>query len=334
MLSIFTRRTGTAHRLGLAALLAMACVALVVPAQASPQSQSAPQPQDGQLLLPDLREAPIGCAGGDGGDPMRCHDWDVCMVRDASDPNGDCVTSGSIAAVRFRFTTAVDNAGDGPLVVVGQRAPGQSTMSVRQGFQEVVNGPVPTTYAAAQRATAMTMYYEPAKMHEHWHLLGFEHFMLTTLNGNVIVTDRKNGFCLGDRYETADADTLTNNVDDDGDAPQDKLSDFLEATNCDHLQPQATTVTEGISVGRGDDYTYDVDFQWLDLTSAPSGVYDIVNTVNADHTILESNYDNDSSSIAISIQWPDGAAKAPAVITKEPTVKLLRSCPGVAVCTP
>jgi Lysyl oxidase len=329
MLHTIARRAGRGRRLGTTLLLLGACVALVLPAQASQQPQSS-----AALLLPDLREAPIGCAGGDGGNPVRCQDWDVCMVSDAGNPNGHCVDSGSIAAVRFRFTTAVDNVGAGPLLVLGERAPGQSTMSVRQGFQEGVNGPVPNTYAAAQRPTAMTMYYEPAKMHEHWHLLGFEHFLLTTLNGNVIVTDRKNGFCLGDRYRTADAGTLPNNVDDNGDAPQDKLTSFLEGTNCDHRQPQATNVTEGISVGRGDDYTYDVDFQWLDITSAPSGVYDVVNTVNADHTILESNYDNDSSSIAISIQWPNGASAAPSVITTAPTVKLLRSCPGSAMCTP
>jgi hypothetical protein len=172
-------------------------------------------------------------------------------------------------------------------------------------------------------------------MHEHWHLLGFEHFQLMTLNGGVVVTDRKNGFCLGDRYKTADAGKLpdTPHGEDSG-APQNKLANFLQGTNCDHLQPQATDVTEGISVGRGDDYTYDVDFQWLDLTSAPSGTYDIVNTVNADHTILESDYANDSSSIAISIQWPDGAGKAPSVITQAPTVTLLRSCPGSGVCLP
>ncbi|HEX4222126.1 MAG TPA: lysyl oxidase family protein [Pseudonocardiaceae bacterium] len=313
-------------------LLLGACVALVLPAQsgnADPNTQ----------LLPDLREAPVGCVGGYGGNPMKCDDWDVCMVRDANDPNGDCVKSGAIAAVRIRFTTAVDNAGAGPLVVLGERPPGQSTMTVRQAFQEGVGGAIPQTYANAQRATAMSMYYEPEKMHEHWHLLGFEHFQLMTLNGGVVVTDRKNGFCLGDRYKTADAGKLPNTPhgEDDSDysdAPQNTLAKFLQGTNCDHLQPQATDVTEGISVGRGDDYTYDVDFQWLDLTSAPSGTYDIVNTVNADHTILESDYTNDSSSIAIAIQWPDGASKAPAVITQAPTVTLLRSCPGSAVCLP
>lgn len=310
-------------------LLLGACVALVLPAQAGNADPNA------NLLLPDLREAPVGCAGGYGGNPMKCDNWDICMVADASAPNGECVKSGPVGAVRIRFTTAVDNAGAGPLVVLGERPPGQATMTVRQAFQEGVGGPIPSTYADAQRATAMSMYYEPAKMHEHWHLLGFEHFELMTLNGGVVVTDRKNGFCLGDRYPTADADQLANTPHDDGSgAPQNKLANFLEGTNCEHLKPQATDVTEGISVGRGDDYTYDVDFQWLDLTSAPSGTYDIVNTVNADHTILESDYGNDSSSIAISIQWPDGASKAPAVITAPPTVTLLRSCPGSAICLP
>jgi hypothetical protein len=309
-------------------LLLGACLALVLPTQpgnADPNTAA---------LLPDLREAPVGCAGGYGGDPMNCDDWDVCPVRDVNDPNGRCVSSGAIAAVRIRFTTAVDNAGAGPLVVLGQRAPGQATMTVRQAFQEGVGGPIPSTYPDAQRATAMTMYYEPAKMHEHWHLLGFEHFQLTTLGGGVVVTDRKNGFCLGDRYETADVDKLANAPYGSSGGPQDKLADALRDTNCEHLKPQATSVTEGISVGRGDDYAYDVDFQWLDITSAPSGTYDIVNTVNADHTILESDYGNDSSSVAISIQWPDGAAKAPGVITAAPTVKMLRSCPGSAICLP
>ncbi|HEV3356513.1 MAG TPA: lysyl oxidase family protein [Pseudonocardiaceae bacterium] len=324
-----SRTTARGVRTRVILLVLGACLALVLPA---PSGNADP---NAELLLPDLREAPVGCAGGYGGNPMKCDDWDVCLVRDASDPNGDCVTSGPIAAVRFRFTTAADNVGAGPLVVLGERAAGQQTMSVRQAFQEGVGGPIPSTYAAAQRPTAMSMYYEPAKMHEHWHLLGFEHFQLMTLEGGVVVTDRKNGFCLGDRYHTADAGKLANTPHADGSgAPQNQLANFLQDTNCEHLKPQATDVTEGISVGRGDDYTYDVDFQWLDLTSAPSGTYDIVNTVNADHTILESDYDNDSSSIAISIQWPDGASRAPAVITAAPAVTLLRSCPGSARCLP
>jgi hypothetical protein len=101
---------------------------------------------------------------------------------------------------------------------------------------------------------------------------------------------------------------------------------------CGHHQPAVTDVAMGISAGRGDDYAYDVDFQWLDLTRVRSGVYDVVNTVNEDRTLLEKDYGNNSSSIAVSIRWPGGAQSAPKVITAAPEVRLLRSCPGRTTC--
>ncbi|MEC3976576.1 lysyl oxidase family protein [Amycolatopsis sp. H20-H5] len=283
-------------------------------------------------LLPDLRQAPVGCPGGYGGNPARCNDWDVCMVRDASAPNGRCVNGGTVQAVRLRFTTSEDNIGDGPLLLFGQRdSTDRPTMEVRQAFQTGVDGPIPDSFQAAQRPTANSTYYEPAKMHQHWHLMGFEHFELRAPGGGVVAADRKNGFCLGDRYHTADADTLPHAVRNDN-TPQGLLGQGLAGNMCSMHNPDALKVVEGISVGRGDDYTYDVDFQWLDITSVPSGTYDVVNTVNADHTLLESNYENNSSSIAISVQWPHGAHTPPTTITQPPRVKLLRSCPGQTHC--
>jgi hypothetical protein len=93
------------------------------------------------------------------------------------------------------------------------------------------------------------------------------------------------------------------------------------------------TVTEGISVGRGDDYRYDVDFQWLDISGVPSGIYDVVSTVNSDRTLAEKSYDNNSSSISISVQWPGGAIAAPDTISEPPAVRLIRSCPERARCS-
>jgi hypothetical protein len=284
------------------------------------------------VLLPDLRQAPVGCPGGFGGDPSKCTDWDVCLVQDADAPNGRCVTAGRVEAVRLRFTASEDNIGDGPLLLYGKRDnTRQKTMTVRQAFQIGQNGPIPGSFEAAQHPTSTTTYYEPAKMHEHWHLMGFEHFELRSPGGGTVVTDRKNGFCLGDRYPTPDAGRLPHSVRDDG-SPQGALGRFLAKNMCSMRDPDALTVTEGISVGRGDDYRYDVDFQWLDITGVPSGTYDVVNTVNSDRTLLESDYDNNSSSIAISVQWPAGARLAPSVIKTPPVVKLLRSCPGTDRC--
>jgi hypothetical protein len=45
------------------------------------------------------------------------------------------------------------------------------------------------------------MRYVRSPDHEHWHLLGFERYELRHAAGQArLVTDRKTGFCLGDRY--------------------------------------------------------------------------------------------------------------------------------------
>lgn len=287
---------------------------------------------DDSWLLPDLRQGPIGCTGGYGGDPRQCTDWDVCMVTDANAPNGECVSDGPIHAVRLRFTSTEDNVGDGPLLLYGHRDnTDQPKMTVRQAFAVSGQDYLPDSYASAQRDTSTFTYYEPAPMHQHWHLMGFEHFQLRTPHGATLVADRKNGFCLGDRYPTFDANSLSYTPHDEN-SPTGMLARYLRDNGCEYQNPSVLDVTEGISVGSGDDYRYLVDFQWLDITGVPSGVYDVVNTANADHTLLEKNYDNNSSSIAIFIQWPNGASTAPTVITAPPTVRLLRSCPGSAQC--
>ncbi|HEX7301268.1 lysyl oxidase family protein [Lentzea sp.] len=307
---------------------ALASVLVIVASSVTPAQAAVRQP-----LLPDLRQAPVGCAGGYGGDPALCRDWDVCMVTDPKDPSGDCVTSGGIRSVRLRFTTAEDNVGEGPLLLYGRRSrAGADEMQVRQGFQHGRGAPIPATFDQAERATATSMYYEPAKAHRHWHLLNFARMQLRTPGGRTVVADRKNGFCLGDRYRTADAGALPGATRDPA-SPEGQLAKQLAQNRCGYRDPAATEVVEGISVGSGDDYRYQVDFQWLDLTDVASGTYDVVTTVNPDRTLLESRYDNNSSSISISVQWPGGAARRPSVITEAPAVTLLRSCPGRDRCS-
>lgn len=283
-----------------------------------------------EALLPDLRQAPIGCEAGYGGDPMNCTDWDVCAVADASKPNGECVTSGRMQGVRLRFTSSEENVGAGPLLLYGHRDSTSSpTMSVRQAFQNGRHGDIPGSYADAQHATSATTYYEPAPMHRHWHLLGFDRFQLRTQDGKMVVADRKNGFCLGDRYDVPGVSSIVDKPAPG--TPEGDLAQTLAESTCKRKEPSATDVTEGISVGQGDNYDYTVDYQWLDISKVASGVYTVVNTVNPDHSISESDYANNSSSAAFSVQWPGGGA-APATITAPPTVKLLRSCPGSATC--
>jgi Lysyl oxidase len=283
-------------------------------------------------MLPDLRQAPVGCFGGYDGDASKCDAWDVCMVTDPSSPGGPCVDEGEIRAVRLRFTTSVDNIGDGPFLVHAHRdSTSQPRMAVRQAIQSEVDGPVPLTFGESQHRTSTWSYYEPAAAHEHWHLMGFEYFQLRTPTGETVVTDRKNGFCLGDRYTNADAGALAHRPGD-RDSYTGQLAHSLDGHKCEHHNPAALDVFFGISVGMGDDYKYRVEFQWLDITRVASGTYDVVTVANPDRQLLEKNYDNNAASMAVSVQWPDGAARAPARITRPPVVKLLRGCPGKTRC--
>jgi hypothetical protein len=282
-------------------------------------------------LLPDLRQAPIGCPGGYDGAPVRCQAWDVCLVEDASAPRGKCMDRGGHAqAVRLRFTTSIDNVGDGPLLLHAHRDNTSTpTMSVRQAVQSGVDGSIAGSYNEARRETKSSAYYEPAPTHTHWHLLSFEYFQLRTPDGGVVVTDRKNGFCIGDRYKVSDD---LDHRPENPESPEGKLAQRLRGHMCEHHNPAALDVVFGISVGSGDDYKHEVDFQWLDLTGVKSGTYDVVNVVNADRALLEKDYGNNASSIAISVQWPKGAVNPPATIDEAPSVRMIRSCPGKARC--
>jgi hypothetical protein len=299
-------------------------------------------------LLPDIDQGPVGCPGGWKGDPMTCQDWDVCLVRSTTDPNAGCVTGGDIRAVRLRFTTTEDNVGDGPLLVYGRRGSrAQKRMRIRQAFARA-DGTLPGSYATAQHAVGDParnfLYYEPAATHKHWHLQGFEHFQLRRPDGTTLVQDRKNGVCLGDRYTARAAGKLPRAATD-SDTPTGRLHHALafntgnrpSAYNCQHGRTAATSireVREGISVGQGDDYTYNIDFQWLDISRVPSGRYLVVNEANSRRALTEKRYDNNAASILVSIQWPDGAVDPPAKITAAPEVELLASCPDAATCAP
>jgi hypothetical protein len=282
-------------------------------------------------LLPDLRQAPIGCPGGYDGSPLLCRAWDVCLVEDASAPRGKCMFRGGTAqAVRLRFTTSIDNVGDGPLLLHAHRdSTATPTMNVRQAVQSGVDGSIAGSYNEARRETKSSAYYEPAPTHTHWHLLNFEYFQLRAPDGRVVETDRKNGFCIVDRYTVSD--DLPHRPENP-ESPEGKLAQRLKGHMCEHHNPSALDVMFGISVGSGDDYKHEVDFQWLDLTHVKSGVYDVVNVVNSDRALLEKNYDNNASSIAISVQWPDGAVNPPGTIEEAPSVRMIRSCPGKARC--
>jgi len=113
------------------------------------------------------------------------------------------------------------------------------------------------------------------------------------------------------------------------------LASELRSNNCHSGQDNQSSIRDlrmGISVGWGDNYNYNIDYQWLDVTSVPSGDYYLVNEANPNRVWREKSYANNASSILVRIQWPGGATNPPATITAPPTVQMLRSCPDSATC--
>jgi Lysyl oxidase len=202
---------------------------------------------------------------------------------------------------RLGFGSAVRNIGDGPLIVSGRRErAGLPTMTADQ----LIEG-------ADARSAVGRLRYVQSRDHEHWHLLGFERYELHRAGGNARrVTDRKTGFCLGDRYRT-DSRSLP------AAPPTPRYT-----SRCGLGRPDRLRLVEGISVGYGDDYRANLEGQSLPLTGLAAGRYLLVHRVNVRRRLLETDYGNNAASLLLRLRWRAGV----------PRIGVLRRCPDTERC--
>jgi hypothetical protein len=206
---------------------------------------------------------------------------------------------------RLGFRSAVSNVGRGPLVISGRRASADAaTMTADQVIDR----------AGAPRQVVRDvgrLRYVVSPDHRHWHLLGFDRYQLRPAGQpTATVSDRKTGFCLGDRYPV-----LGRRLG----APVHKP---VYTSRCGLGQPGLMSVDEGISVGYGDDYAATLEGQYLRLTGLSSGRYVLVHHVNADRRLRELHYSNNAGSLLLQLRWRK----------HQPWVRVLRSCPDSAKC--
>jgi hypothetical protein len=199
------------------------------------------------------------------------------------------------------FTSLVDNVGIGPSELVGVRSPGQKRMSGTQRVH-LANGKVRTYDNVAQ------FRYTNSPPHHHWHLMRFDSFELNTLDGTLLVRDRKSGFCLADHWGAAP-----------GRWPG-RRPHFLG--DCAQYHPEATRVVMGTTPGYTDRYPAFFHGQNIDITGVPAGTYVLTHRVNASMQLRELRYDNDAASVRVRVAWRAGY----------PTVRVLRRCPATATC--
>jgi hypothetical protein len=182
------------------------------------------------------------------------------------------------------FASAVENHGSGPLIVRASRASRASaTMSATQlvarsdGTREAV-GP------------AGLLRFVRGGGHSHWHLEGFQRFELRTVAGAPLRRDRKTGFCLGDRYDATGTARM----------PGEPRS-AVHRTRCGLGRPDMMSMTQGISVGYGDDYPARLEGQFIDITGLRTGRYVLVQRVDPEGRLLDLHEDNDVASMLVKI---------------------------------
>jgi hypothetical protein len=190
------------------------------------------------------------------------------------------------------FRSAVHNRGAGPLIIVGRR-PSRAVRDMRA--DQLIRRTDGTT---RRRAAVGFLRYVPSADHSHWHFLPFERYELRAeATGRRVARDRKSGFCLGDRYRAEPPVA--------GARPA-----ALYESRCGLGRPGLVAITEGISVGWGDDYVAYLDGQHIDVTDVPAGRYLLVHRVNVNGTIAESNRANNVATVRIALTRSAGRVRA------------------------
>src|SRR3954470_24776349 len=206
---------------------------------------------------------------------------------------------------RLGFRSAVSNVGRGPLVISGRRASADATTMTADQVIDRAGGPRQVVRDVGR------LRYVVSPDHRHWHLLGFDRYQLRPAGRpRAVVSDRKTGFCLGDRYPTI------------GRALGAHRGEPVYTSRCGLGEPGLMGVHEGISVGYGDDYAATLEGQYLRLTGLSSGRYVLVHHVNADRRLRELRYGNDAASLLLQLRWRK----------HQPWIRVLSSCPDSAKC--
>lgn len=207
-----------------------------------------------------------------------------------------------VSGTRLSFASATDNIGEGPIWIRGSRPSADAPMVARQIVR--LSDGATRTYDDAGR-----LRYTPETTHVHWHLMFFQRSEIRTADGDVLVRDRKTGFCLADHSPFARKRVASF-------GPPRFLGD------CAASRPGALSIEQGSSPGYTDVYPPWFHGQSLDLAGIPAGEYVLVHRANADERLEELDYTNNAASLRFRLSWNGG----------EPQVQTLRTCESSADC--
>lgn len=121
--------------------------------------------------------------------------------------------------------------------------------------------------------------FDYSECHGHYHFQGFARYELLDAAGNVVLTGRKQAYCMEDTERVADGPGVA----------------------CDKKYDCSN---QGIQAGWSDIYGNALDCQWLDITELPAGDYALRVSVNPSRTFEEVSYDNNTATVPVTIPAP------------------------------
>ena len=177
----------------------------------------------------------------------------------------------------LRFSNDIRNVGDGPLLLRFRYDQGFATGCAMEQEMVVAGGP------PVDRNAGPCVFHP---QHAHFHYQNMARYLLFAVGatghaaGNPVAASRKVGYCLVD-------------VDDHSfGSPRTRPRPYLVPTACVpntiHAAHPAVWDYMGISAGWGDVYTWDLPVQYIDISQAGDGVYEVVSRANPDGGLLES----------------------------------------------
>jgi hypothetical protein len=99
--------------------------------------------------------------------------------------------------------------------------------------------------------------------HMHHHVIGYANFDLLDGSGDVVVTGRKQAFCLEDDEQIVPG-----------------------------RRSQFTCELQGITVGWADVYATDLACEWIDVTAVPPGTYTVRVSIDPEQMFLDADRSN------------------------------------------
>jgi hypothetical protein len=119
--------------------------------------------------------------------------------------------------------------------------------------------------------------FEFSPCHGHYHFKGFAQYAVLDADGNVVAPGHKQAYCLIDSEQHLQGPTVA-------------------------CGPQFDCENQGLQGGWADTYSADLDCQWVDVTGVPPGEYRLQVTVNPDRLFDEVSYENNTSSVPVTIE--------------------------------